>query len=112
MPEIKILDTEPTINRLQVMPDGRIWIATNRGIREVEEGVMMRFDVFSSMGEFERQVDIVAEADGLSDLLFLVDEEHAVLIRGFWQSLVPETDEEEDSEPAVPVSVTFCKLKS
>ncbi len=37
MPEIKILDTEPAVNRLQVMSDGKIWVETSRSQRELDE---------------------------------------------------------------------------
>ncbi len=49
-------------------------------------------------------------ADSRQDLLFLIDDEHALLVRDFWQTIVSD-DTEDDGEDAEPMSMTYCRLK-
>lgn len=111
MPEIKVEPTEPAVNRVQVLDDGTIWVITNRGLRTLPDGVLVGYDVFSPEGEFLRQVHLKGRGDPVEDLVTLVDAEHAVVIRGFWDTFAASMGATDDGAEARPMTVSFCRLR-
>jgi hypothetical protein len=85
-------DHEPAITTtqrgLRVHPDGTIWVLTTRGIRGQDPGVMATFDVFSPAGKYLRQVAVHHEADARHDGVFLLDDERAVVVKGFVDAMM------------------------
>ena len=59
IPKKTILDTEPVIDQIQVMDDGRIWVKSCYAERDLPEGVHCRYDVFDKEGRLEAEVRIV-----------------------------------------------------
>jgi hypothetical protein len=111
MPEIVIMDTEPALNRLQTLADGSIWAVVNRDLREAGEGVLITYDVFSPSGEYLQKIELMGEGNGLNDLVQIIDNDHALVVRGFWSSVAASMGAslDEEEEPA-PMSVEFCRI--
>ena len=87
--EIKVVpsDNEPMIAMMQrglrVHGDGTIWVLTTHGIRDQAPGVMVTFDVYSPSGEYVRQVAVHFDADARHDGVFLLQDDRAVVVKGF-----------------------------
>jgi hypothetical protein len=89
---INLLDDEPAIvylhRGLRVHPDGSLWVLTTRGIRDPDGDAMATFDVFSSDGEFDRQVNVHAPWNGRSDGVFFLGNDRAVVVTGFADAMI------------------------
>jgi len=110
-PEISVEPTEPTVNRLQIMDDGTIWVVSSRGVRTLPEGVLAGYDVFGPEGEFLRQVHLRAPGDPVEDLVVLVDAGTAVVVRGFWETLAASFGAVDEGSEAAPMTVSLCRIK-
>lgn len=51
-----IMDTEPAIEEIRVHTDGRIWVRTCYGDRDLPDGILRRYDVFDATGRLEAEV--------------------------------------------------------
>jgi len=94
MPQITITDVEPDIS----------------GIRAFDDGVLMVYDTFDAEGVFTHQARIMAPGDGQEDLLYLIDDERAVLIHNFRNTLMSSMGVEGDGEEAEPMEVVYCRI--
>ena len=110
-PEITYEDTEPALNRLQVLADGTIWTVTNRALRSQAEGVAITWDVFSADGHYLRRVRMIGDYDGLDDLIRVLDADRAVVVKNFWSALASSRgiENDGDADPS-PMSVLSCRL--
>jgi hypothetical protein len=112
-------DHEPTIvythRGLRVHPDGSLWILTTGGIRAPHNGAMATFDVFDAEGVFARQVNVHGPWHGRSDAVFLLADDHAVVVTGFAEAMVTQftgghMTVDIDSESG-SMEVIFCRLR-
>ncbi|HPF70656.1 MAG TPA: hypothetical protein PLQ13_08315 [Candidatus Krumholzibacteria bacterium] len=85
--EFTILDTEPDIVRLHVLPGGEVWVLTSRGLRERQPGEMAVYDVFDAEGRFVRQAGLACDGDPRRDALFPVGADRWILVRGHAEAL-------------------------
>ncbi|MBE0566486.1 MAG: hypothetical protein IH621_11035 [Krumholzibacteria bacterium] len=85
--QFDVLDTEPDILRLHVLPGGEVWVLTSRGVRERRPGEMAVYDVFDPQGRFVRQAGLACAGDPRSDALFPVAADRWVLVRGHAEAL-------------------------
>ena len=72
----------PVIRDLFIDGTGRIWVENNRSRLDQPDGILMTFDVFQPDGRFENQVRIRCDADSEYDELYILDENHAVIVTG------------------------------
>lgn len=111
---LDLADNAPCISiyqrGVQVAADGRLWVLTSRGNRNLPEGVLARLDVFDGQGRFEKQVEIHCPGDPWNDHLLIVSPEKVIRTRRFVDALItslgpgalPEgSGSEEDLAPAV-----------
>ncbi len=110
MPQITITDVEPDISGIRAFDDGVVWVQTGRGSRDLDDGVLMVYDTFDAEGVFTHQARIMAPGDGQEDLLYLIDDERAVLIHNFRNTLMSSMGVEGDGEEAEPMEVVYCRI--
>ena len=97
--------TEPDVQALFTMPDGRIWIQNARGRWDPPAGVFTTFDVFTAEGEYPRR-----------DMLFFSGRDLVFRIGEFWDATLARfggagATADEDQEPQ-PVTVTCYRIRS
>jgi hypothetical protein len=84
--ELKISDTDADFHwlgrPLQVDDGGFLWTLPSRGIRNQPEGILVTFDVFDPQGVFARQVQVACPGNGKSDGVFLLGEDHVLVVKG------------------------------
>ncbi|MFO7609880.1 MAG: hypothetical protein R6X35_11920 [Candidatus Krumholzibacteriia bacterium] len=85
--QFEVLETEPDILRLHVLPGGEVWVLTSRGVRERQPGEMAVYDVFDPAGRFVRQAGLACDGDPRRDALFPVGAGRWVLVRGHAEAL-------------------------
>jgi len=116
---VKVSDYEPVIQYLhrglRIHPDGTLWVLTTHGIRQPANGAMATFDVFSTEGVFTRQVNVHAGWNSMSDTIFFLDENHALVVTGFADAMLTQftsgnmtldLDDEEGS-----VEIFYCEME-
>lgn len=79
---IVVEDTVPDISQMHVMADGRLWIETGAGSRDVPDGCWLVLDVFSPEGRFEKQVALTGDHDGTRDSFTLLPDGRCVVVTG------------------------------
>ena len=84
--EVHVENYEPAVSGVFWRPDGEIWVLTTPGRKNQEPGIMQTYDVFSPEGEFIRQVAVACSGDPEEDVLFLLGENQAALVRGAVQA--------------------------
>ena len=84
--KIEMSKTDPDIGAVNFGPDGNLWVATSRSGRELPDGVMTRWDVFSPDGHFLETVSAVCEGDGENDIIIWADNNSAVQVTGFTEA--------------------------
>lgn len=102
-----ILDTEPMFRALQILDDGTIWVRTCFAERDLPDDVYIRYDVFSSEGEFLKEVRIAHPVDRdedywqlLRDGTFLRYENARSALDAMYAGIENnESEEEADDEP-------------
>jgi len=99
--EIEIEDYEPVISQIRLHND-QLWVYHNGSYRDVPEGVMGIWDVFSKDGRYLQEVSIAVDADGFQDGLFFVGDKRLLVVKGLAEAAlamqnisVPGSDEEE-----------------
>lgn len=75
-------DYEPDILRIYAHPDGNIWVATSRGVRDQAQGIMISYDVFSPTGHFIKQVALAVDGDGQKDMVYFLNSDTVVIVKG------------------------------
>ncbi len=80
--ECTVEETEPSIARLQTMPDGELWVMTSRGTRNLPDGIGMIYDAFDREGRFVRQVAVHGSFDTDRDLVRWLGDGRFVVIAG------------------------------
>ncbi len=83
-PPIVVGDYDPWVNQLWITnnPWGcEIWIESAASFSNLPAGVMVRYDIFNTEGEFRNQVDIVGEGDPLFDEWYVFQGSHVVMVR-------------------------------
>ncbi len=110
-------DTEPDILQFHVAADGRIWVLPSRGIVNQPEGVHSTWDIFSTAGEFERQVAFTCAADSQNDALFfpggdlvVVVKEHKEALWAFQGRGAENPEEETEELEASPLEVICYRI--
>ncbi len=69
-----ILDTEPAIDQIQVLPDGRIWVRSCYAERDLPPGIHCRYDVYDPQGHLESEVRIVWPVNRENDYFSLLED--------------------------------------
>jgi 6-bladed beta-propeller protein len=111
---VVVEDTLADIGQLHVMADGRLWIETSIGNRDVPEGCWMVLDVFSPEGVFEKQVALVGDHDGTRDGLTLLADGRCVVVTGAldaWLNQMGAVDENVDESEAHTLEVICYQLE-
>jgi len=107
---IVVEDTEPAIayfqRGLRLASNGNLWVLPSRGLREQPEGVFVTYDVFDPNGHFLKQVSVECNGNPMSDGLFIINEDRAVMVRGYLDALAAQfgrgvTFTEDGEEPAL-----------
>ena len=84
--ELKISDLDADFHwlgrPLQVDEEGNLWALTSRGVREQPAGILATFDVFDEQGVFSRQVRVACPGQGHKDGLFLLGQDHVLVVKG------------------------------
>ncbi|MCD4760481.1 6-bladed beta-propeller [bacterium] len=75
-------DFEPDILEVYAHPGGNIWVRTSRSVRDQKPGVIVSYDVFSPQGHFLKQVSLVGDGDIQKDIIYFLDENRIVLVKG------------------------------
>lgn len=105
--EAVMADRESAIVRLHALESGDLWVLHSSSLHPEDEGAFCTFDVFNRDGEYVAEKAIICDGDSRGDLLFVIDEDRFVLVRGYestaWQS---SSDDEEADEPE-PLSVSY-----
>ncbi|MCB1183131.1 hypothetical protein KDM41_06845 [bacterium] len=81
--KITMSKTEPDIGSLTFGPDGNLWVASSRSGRDVPDGVLTRWDVFTPDGHFIETVSAMCPGDSENDILIWAGEGAAVQVTGF-----------------------------
>lgn len=84
--DVHVEDNEPAILALFWRPDGEVWVLTAAGTHDQEPQIMQTYDVFSSEGQYIRQVAVACSGDPDEDSLFLLEAGQAALVRGSVQA--------------------------
>jgi len=93
------------VTSLFVSPDNELWVLTNAGIIGLDDGVLSIYDVFDADGNFDRQVKVMCDGDGLQDAMIFTRDGRAVVVTGFMDAVTAlqggaaAADEEEEAEP-------------
>ncbi len=74
IPKKTILDTEPVIDQIQVLDDGRIWVKSCYAKRNLPEGVHCRYDVFDKEGRLEAEVHIAFPVNRETDYFSMLND--------------------------------------
>jgi len=107
---IVVEDTEPAIayfhRGLRVTSNGNLWVLPSRGLRDQPEDVFITYDVFDPNGNFIKQVSVACDGNPMSDGLFIINEDRAVMVRGYLDALAAQfgrgvTFTEDGEEPAL-----------
>ena len=105
IPKKTILDTEPIIDQIQVLNDGRIWVRSCYAERDLPEGVDCRYDVFNEEGELEAEVHIAIPVNRDTDYFSMLNDGRFLWYRNARSALdavyahmeaKDETEEEDD----------------
>jgi hypothetical protein len=107
-PKVTVSDFEPTTHWVHSDSHGNTWVQTSRSGIDQPEGIMLSYDIFNNDGEFINQYAFACDGDTKHDLMFFIDDNRCLLVKGFHDSLasmqgVSTTEDEEEPEP---VSVT------
>jgi hypothetical protein len=79
----EIMSVPPAVTGLQVTADSHLWVQTSRSGIDQPEGVFLTYDVFDPQGHFTKQLAVRCEGDPESDGFFLLNEDTAILIKGY-----------------------------
>jgi hypothetical protein len=84
-PEVpyEIMKVPPAVTGLQVAGDNHLWVQTSLSGVDQPEGVFMTYDVFDPEGHFTKQLAVRCEGNPETDGLFLLNEDTAILIKGY-----------------------------
>ncbi|MCK9997242.1 MAG: 6-bladed beta-propeller [Candidatus Krumholzibacteria bacterium] len=107
-------DTEPDVEFIRVARDGTIWILNSRAMWTETPGAFTYYDVFSPMGHFEKQVQVICEGNPKDDILFFAGNDLAFMITGFWDAALSRfggSGTEDDEDEAEPMSVICYRIK-
>jgi hypothetical protein len=113
--EKEISDYEPCIASLRLDETGHLWVRHSRSDQDQPEGVFQTYDVFDPHGHLVRQVAVACPGDPQADGLFLIGENHAVLIRAMMDAAVAMVgiggdDEDEAENEAAPLEIVYYRL--
>lgn len=75
-------DCEPDVVEIYAHLDGNVWVTSSRGIRDQDLGVIITYDVFSGQGHFLKQVSLVGDGDGQKDIVYFIDQDRVILVKG------------------------------
>ncbi len=67
----EVCDVNMDIQEIFARTDGSLWVLSSRGAYDVNEGVIVVFDVFNPSGEFDHQVAVMGEGCYYTDDIFL-----------------------------------------
>ena len=73
-PRKTILDTDPAIDQIQVLADGRIWVRSCYAERDLPEDIHCRYDVYDSEGQLESEVRIAFPINRKTDYFSMLDD--------------------------------------
>jgi hypothetical protein len=109
-PRTVIMDTEADIIGITAGANGEVRVLTSRGVRNQPAGTALTYDVFDAAGVFVRQERLLADAEGLNDLVFTLNEDRFVIIRNFWQTFISSMGGETGAEESAPMEVVSCRI--
>jgi len=96
--ESEVAELEQDIWGVHCAADGSYWIVSSRGMYAPPAGVFTVWDVFSSEGEYLRQVQARVPGRPGTDLLFMTDHGYAVMVTGFWDAALAAMGVGQDEE--------------
>lgn len=73
---------------LDCQADGSVWVTTSRGMYQPPDGAFIAWDVFDPEGVYVRQVVARVPGSPGSDLMLLTEHDRAILVTGFWDSVM------------------------
>lgn len=111
--QVKINDQCRDIEKIFVRDDGSIWVMNSRGARDLDDGSLGEFDVYSADGHFVRTVALTGQGDPLKDLYVIVKNRFYVVTSFLQAALVAQGVEGlyDDAEDAEPMAVISYRLE-
>ncbi len=94
--QVKTGEYAPWVNRLWISDSSRgcvIWIESATSFSDLPDGVMVRYDIFNTEGEFLNQVEINGPGDQLFDFWYLFQDKYLVMVRNKSEGGFDFTDE-------------------
>lgn len=108
-----VAKTHPDISGLFFGPDGNLWVSHSRSIRDLPEGILATWDVFTPAGDFTRTVSARCEGEPGDDLLIWMPDGDAVLVTGFQEAGVSMQSQgslgADDASGAEPMEVVYLQ---
>ena len=105
--EAVLSDYDSAIQRLHVMPDGRLWVFHSLSLYRDTDGIFCTVDEFDEDGRYTSSIDIACDGDPRSDRLIVIDDSRFILVRGFENIAFPGDEEESDSGEWKPLIVSY-----
>jgi len=109
--EIIAEDHDPCISRILYNSDeNTVWVQTSRGSMDPPEGVMQQWDIFSTEGEYLRQVNIAPDEEIKDAAVFLVGDGKIVILKGSGSSF-SEDEPEQDNPETEPLEIICYEVR-
>lgn len=83
-PSIIVGDYDPWVNQLWITDNSwgsEIWVESAASFHNLPDGVMVRYDLFNTHGEFRNQVDIVGTGNPLFDRWYVIGGRNLIMVR-------------------------------
>lgn len=77
-----VQDYAQDVLEIYVHPDGNIWVHTSRSVYGQAKGSLLCYDVFSPDGHFIKQVSLLGSGNGEKDIVYFLDQEKLVVVKG------------------------------
>ena len=111
-PAVTVSDFEPAVTWVHADSHGNTWVQTSRSGVNQPDGIMLSYDIFNSDGKFIKQYAFACDGDTEHDLMFFIDDNRCLLVKGFHDSVaamqgVSTTEDEEEPEPVSVISYTI-----
>jgi hypothetical protein len=97
--EWNIADHDECVTRIMFNhDDSTVWVLTPHGTNDQPDGVLETWDIFSTQGEYLKQVSIPLGNEMNDGTCFLVGDGRLVVVKGTASSFDADDDSEEDEE--------------
>lgn len=107
---------DPVVGEIIVTRDNEMWVASSRSGRDLPDGILARYDVFSPEGTWSREVQVRADADPEQDGLIFLDDGRVLLVRGLQLARLTASGNggsvvDEEEEGAWEIEVSCCRIR-